>query len=125
MKARFVIEGRLPSLNEYVRVCRGNKFAANQHKAEVEEFIGWYVRKELNPRLVFTKPVHVTFTWYEPDYRRDSDNVAFAKKYILDALQTLGHLKGDGRRHVVGFLDVFPPPDKDFPRIEVVIEEVE
>jgi len=65
--------------------------------------------------------VFVTFAWHEPNRRRDADNVAFAKKFILDALVGLGVLPDDSRKYVTGFADEFHV-DRQRPRIVVTIE---
>ena len=44
---------------------------------------------------------------YEQTKRRDKDNVAFAKKFILDALQKSGVLKNDNNKYILGFQDEF------------------
>ena len=62
------------------------------------------------------------FSWYEKNQRRDKDNIAFAKKFILDALQEMKILKNDGWAEVAGFEDRFYV-DKHNPRVEVEIYE--
>lgn len=47
--------------------------------------------------------------------------IAFAKKFILDALVGAGVLRGDGWKHISGFTDRFKVSKED-PRIEVEIE---
>lgn len=64
----------------------------------------------------------IHFLWIEKDKRRDLDNIAFAKKFILDALVGANVLKGDGWSCVKGFKDSFSV-DKYRPRIEVYIDE--
>lgn len=32
MTQKFIIKGKLPSLNDYINLCRGNKYGANQKK---------------------------------------------------------------------------------------------
>lgn len=64
------------------------------------------------------------YTWYEPNKRRDKDNISsFGRKVIQDALVQCGVLEGDGWKHVAGFSDRFEV-DKTNPRIEVLIREV-
>ncbi len=64
------------------------------------------------------------YRWYEPDKRRDLDNVsAFGRKCIQDALVKTKVLQDDGWKNIVGFTDEFYT-DKGNPRIEVDIEEV-
>ncbi|WP_049917244.1 hypothetical protein [uncultured Megasphaera sp.] len=61
---------------------------------------------------------YIKFHWVEKNKRRDKDNIAFAKKFILDALQEMGILQNDGWSEILGFSDTFDV-DKDNPRIEV------
>ena len=94
---------KLPSLNEYINECRGNKFAGARMKKNIESDIA-YCMTSL-PR--FKKPIHITFKWVESNRKRDLDNVCFAKKFILDALVKSGHMKDDNRNYVIGFVDEF------------------
>lgn len=94
---------RLPSLNEYIDACRTNRFKGAKMKANIEEDIGLFIGRL--PR--FEKPVTIEFLWVEENKRRDLDNVAFAKKFILDALVKYGKLKDDNRKQVTGFTDRF------------------
>ena len=94
---------KFPSLNSYINACRINRYAGAKMKAEVEHDISWFV-KDL-PR--FENPVEIDFHWLEGNKKRDLDNCAFAKKFILDALVKCGKLKDDNRRCVQGFRDRF------------------
>lgn len=69
------------------------------------------------------KPVELDYLWVAKDKRTDRDNIAFAKKFVQDALVKCGVLEDDGWKYVVGFSDRFEV-DKDNPRIEVKIREV-
>lgn len=95
--------GKFPSLNEYIAACRGNRYAGAAMKKEAEELVMW----QLTRLQKIDKPVHITFTWYEMNKKRDKDNVAFAKKFILDALQKVGVLPNDNNRYIAGFTDLF------------------
>ena len=101
---KATIPMRLPSLNEYIRAFRTNVFLANNIKRKTQADIIWYVKN----LPTFDKPVTIKFVWIsEVGDRRDLDNIAFAKKFILDALQECGKLKNDNRKYVVGFTDEF------------------
>jgi len=100
---RVEIPMKLPSLNEYVNACRTNKYKASSMKNNVENDIAYFINKL--PQ--FTKPITVHFTWIEANKKRDLDNVCFAKKFILDAMQKCGKLENDNRKWVVGFIDSF------------------
>lgn len=94
---------KMPSLNEYINKCRYNRYAGNYYKQKTQEEIYPYI-KDI-PRL--EKPVKIDFHWYEGNKKRDLDNIAFSKKFILDALVTYGKLKDDDRKNVCGFTDSF------------------
>lgn len=126
---QFIIEGRLPALNDYVRANRAHKLKGNRMKSEAVEQVAWAIKlAHLQPIL---KPVVVRFHWYEENKKRDLDNIAFARKFILDALQPCtpknvygqGILQGDGWKHVRGFTDQFDV-DAKHPHILVSLIEV-
>lgn len=122
MKVTLTIDGQLDGLNNYTRACRGNKLAGANMKKHNEEIIGWYIAAQI-PDIHFEGVVELHFRWYEPNRKRDLDNIAFSKKFILDALVSSGTIKTDSWRGVVGFTDEFFI-DAENPRIEVDIEEV-
>lgn len=118
---KLVIKGTLPGLNDYINAERKNKYAAAQMKNQYQGVIATYIKKDLGkwkPRL----PVWMHYTWYEKSRRRDKDNVAFAKKFIQDALVKAGTIPNDGWNEIEGFDDTFLVDAKN-PRIEVEIEE--
>lgn len=90
-------------------------------KKKAERIITYYIKQQLDISIKGT--VKVAFRWYEPNKRRDLDNICFAKKFILDALVNNQIIEADGWKGVVGFTDKFYI-DKNNPRIEVDIEEV-
>lgn len=120
---RFFIHGQLPTLNEYTKVSRGNIYASAGMKKKAEELIMWEIRSQLN-NWKTDNPVFIVFRWVEKNRKRDHDNVAFAKKFIQDALVKQGVLKGDGWRDVVGFIDLFGI-DKENAGVEVLLLEVD
>ena len=108
---------KLPSLNEYIRVCRANPFQASKFKKDLESNIAIYL-KELP---YFENPIKIHFYWVESNKRRDLDNVAYAKKHILDALVKAGKLKDDNRKCVYAFTDTFEHGDET--KVIIEIEE--
>ena len=99
---RVEIFTKLPSLNTYIEVCRRSRYEANDFKKKLEREILKYF---MIPRI--EKPVKIHFHWVEANKRRDLDNIAFAKKFILDAMVKGGYLKDDNRKCVTGFTDSF------------------
>ena len=120
MKNKFTIYGKLPSLNEYVLANRGNKYAGASMKKRAERAI-------LNALSVSginyqPEPISLHITWFEPNNRRDLDNIQFGTKFIQDAMVKAGIIKDDSRKYVVG-LEHHVFTDKDNPRIEVEIRK--
>lgn len=105
MKQTFTVEQRLTSYNEHEKKRRANRYRANADKIKMENIIGWRIRKaRLNP---VSSLQWVIFEWHEKTKRRDKDNVASAKKFILDALQKTNILPKDSNRYIAGFTDRF------------------
>lgn len=100
---KYEIDMKLPSLNDYTRWCRGNKFLAAKKKAEIEQEIGLHLAKM--PK--WDNPIKIHFHWIEGTRRRDLDNICFAKKFILDSMVKFGKLKDDNRKYVTAFTDSF------------------
>lgn len=123
MEYLLIIPGRLSSLNQYIDHERANKYKGASLKKKNEKSIGIAI-KECLKGIEISVPVEMHYLWIVPNKRTDRDNVAFAKKFVQDALVKCGVLKDDGWDHVVGFSDMFEV-DKENPRIEVLIREVE
>jgi len=92
-------------------------------KRDAEQKIVLIARTQLRGVQV-TGPVIMHYTWYERTKRRDKDNIAFAKKFVQDALVKAGVLQGDGWAYIQGFTDNFDV-DPAKPRIEVRITEIQ
>lgn len=119
----FTIRGRLPGLNDLIDADRRDKRAGNRLKSTTQGMIRMYIYHDLQ-RLKIEKPVKIHYTFYEPNRKRDLDNISgFAHKVIQDSLVAAGVLKNDGWSNIIGFSDEFRV-DAENPRIEVVIEEV-
>ena len=120
--AILTIQGKLAGLNDYTRACRSNRYIGAKMKADAEAKITACIKQQI-PNIHFDGAVELKFRWYEPNKKRDLDNVCFAKKFILDALVSNKTIVADGWKGVIGFTDEFFV-DKNNPRIEVEILEV-
>lgn len=114
---RLTIHGDLPGLNEYTAACRTHPKAGARMKADAEAII----LPQLAGVPPIAGPVRVACEWHTKDRRRDPDNIAFARKFLLDAMVTAGVLAGDGRRHILGFSDEFAVSKSD-PRVVVTLD---
>lgn len=74
-------------------------------------------------RLRIHNPVFIRYCFYEPNRKRDLDNIAgVAHKFVQDSLVKCGVLENDGWDNIIGFSDQFFL-DRINPRIEIVIQE--
>lgn len=123
MNINFTIPGRLPSLNEFLDSTKRHKrgyYAGNDMKRTWEQIIAAYIPRKAKG-LKIDKLCVVSFKFYEPNNKRDPDNIsAVARKFILDTLVKTGVLKDDSRKYVKGLKDEYYT-DKKNPRIEVTI----
>lgn len=121
MGSGFVIQGRLPSLNDYVTANRSHWSKGAAFKRRVEEDIIWQIKAaRVAPA---GGPVTVSFEWHESDKRRDLDNIFSAKKYILDAMQKAGIIVNDNRKCIRGLTDTLVDDKSDFVRVTMQAAE--
>jgi Holliday junction resolvase RusA-like endonuclease len=110
-------------MNDYIRALNTNRYKGADMKKDNESRVIQAIYEQFG-RLRITRKVRMHYRWYEPDKRRDLDNVsAFGRKCIQDSLVYTKVLQDDGWKNIVGFTDEFYV-DKKNPRIEVDIEEV-
>ena len=119
----FIIKGTLPSMNEYIAAAARHPQCGAKMKREYMFLASNAIRLGLK-RWKPHKPVIMHYVFYEPNMRRDKDNIAFvALKVVHDALQKCDVLKNDGWSDILNFTHDFYVDPKN-PRIEVYIEEV-
>lgn len=124
MEYLLIIPGTLNNLNDYIAAERTNRHKGAKMKADNGNIVAVAIRQCIRGVRI-DKPVFMEYTWVEKNRRRDLDNISsFGRKVIQDALVDTGVLKDDGWKYVVGFSDRFQV-DKEHPRIEVKIREVE
>lgn len=124
MEYLLIIPGALNNLNDYIAAERTNRHKGAKMKSDNGNIVSVAIRQCMRG-IRIDKPVFMEYTWVEKNRRRDLDNISsFGRKVIQDALVETGVLKDDGWKYVVGFSDRFQV-DKEHPRIEVLIREVE
>lgn len=120
---QVVIKGELTDLNTYIKRLNSHYHSGNNAKQAETDKVYWECMNQ-KTKAVTEYPVKITFEWYSKDQRKDIDNVAFAKKYILDGLVRAHVLENDSRKYVNAFEDKFFI-DKKYPRVEVTIQKNE
>lgn len=125
LEHEFIIKGTLPGLNDYLKAERSfskKHSCGNDMKQQYQMLIINAIRLQLK-RLTIKNPVTICYSFYEPNMKRDLDNIAgVAHKFIQDSLVKSGVLANDGWANIKGFSDNFYI-DKHNPRIEVSIIE--
>ncbi|HZK34885.1 MAG TPA: Holliday junction resolvase [Bacillota bacterium] len=117
------IPGRLPGLNEIIEAAKQGRGKYQPYAIMKEQYtsdIGWLAKK-----LPAYERVDITITWYEPNLRRDPDNITGGgTKFILDGLVAGGAIKDDSQRYVNSIKHI-PELDRENPRVEIEVQEVE
>ena len=115
-----MIHGKLPAANEYIDACRRNKYSADKMKKEAEALIIYQI-KRMQP---IKSRVRIRLIWIEANRLRDPDNIRFAVKFILDAMQKAGKLPNDNSRYIAGFSDDYDYTKGEYGvMIEVIPDE--
>lgn len=121
--AEFTIPGQLPSLNDVIAKNRTNRYVGAKLKRETQNRIRLAARsKRIKP---FSGAVRLTVRFFEPNRKRDPDNVYSAIKFILDALVEEEIIQNDSQK----FLRPKRPIEYEYdidtsnPRVEVAIKE--
>lgn len=120
MTGHLNIQGRMTGLNEYSDAERKHRQIAAKIKETETARVAWAAKTQLP---VFTRPIHLTIVYREPNRKRDKDNIAFAKKFILDGLKDAGRIPNDGWAWIDGWSEAFVVDVAD-PGITVIINEV-
>lgn len=110
LKARVMkitIPTGLTTLNEYVNAERRNRYIGAKIKHQQTDICRQFVQSAMAKGVRFNWPCTLHFTWHLKNKRKDPDNVAFAKKFILDGMQQAGFAENDNAKYITGFVDDF------------------
>lgn len=103
---RFIVPGKLPSLNEVIQANRQHAQVGAELKRAVQYRIMWAIKQASVSSGIkripdgWTDGCDLHVVWLEPDRRRDVDNIESGNKFILDALVKLEFLPDDSQRYV-------------------------
>ena len=131
MEYKLVIQGRLACLNDYlsaeritIRTPKGITTKGNILKQKTQDDICEFIYKYLRG-VHIDKSVSLHYTFYEPNRKRDKDNIAsFGMKVIQDSLVKTKVLENDNWKCIKGFTCDFEVDSKN-PRIEIIIKEID
>lgn len=119
---KVVIKGRLPGMNEIIKADRANRYKGGEMKNFYTQLVKIEAIKQCCQK--FTDKVYIMINYYEPDNRRDDDNVHAGAKFILDGLKAAGIIIDDRRKYVALKQNPVMVDSKN-PRIEIFIEKKE
>lgn len=120
MQGFLDIQGTMPGLNDYSDAERKHRQQAAKMKREQTEYVALLAKTQLP---VFTRQINLTFVYREKKRNRDKDNIAFAKKFILDGLVMAGRIPNDTWAWIGDWTEAFVVEPKN-PGITVIINEV-
>ena len=121
-RIKVEIPGELTDLNTYIKAERTHRNEAAKIKKSETNAVMWICWSQQRGVQV-EKPVDVTIHWYVKNKKKDPDNIAFAKKFIMDGMVKAALIPQDSQKYIKSFSDEFFI-DKDNPRVEVFLEEV-
>ena len=116
---KFWIPGPLPGKNEQVA-------SANKHRmagARMKEYWTEHVSRCCGGTGKHFERIFVDFVWYEPNRRRDKQNISNDQVYCFDSLQRAGVIPNDGWRNIEGFSHTFQV-NKESPGVAMVVREI-
>ena len=116
-EVQLVFPGEFPSLNEIIKMSKSHPMAyANKKKqfTHLARDVGILSGVKVKRKAWFH------FDWYSANLRKDPDNIAAGRKFILDGLVKAGVIKTDQRKVVRSLSDDFWL-DRKNPRVEVTI----
>lgn len=113
---KMVINGTLPSRNEAEAAARSHWSKGGEFKRTWTDYVAYQViGQAISP---FEGLAYASVTFYEPNRKRDQDNVISGLKYVCDGLVKAGIIHNDSPTYL-RFKSVRVDYDRDNPRIEV------
>ena len=116
------IPGPLPGLNEMIAAAKSGRRGGNRYAKRKKDWTE-YIRdliSECTPSPMAA--VSLVIRYYEPNRKRDKDNIAAGKKFIIDALVSAGVIPNDGWKHLRGWRESFHI-DRNSPGVSITIRE--
>lgn len=117
---KFDIPGRLPGTNDIIAAAKAGRGKYQPYAIMKEQYttmVTWLAKK-----LPKYERIDICITWYEPNRRRDIDNISGGTKFVLDGLVMAGTIPDDSQKHISSITHRFEI-DKENPRVEVELEE--
>ena len=111
----ITLDCQYPTLNEYINVERNNRYSANSQKQKYTN-ITKMLAKHCNK---VTEKADMLFEWHVAT-KHDHDNIAFAKKFILDGFKQAGVIKDDKQAYIGHLYDEFYKDTRSYVIVHVL-----
>ena len=105
--------------NEYINAERSNRYKAAAIKKQCTNACTLCTRQSMQKGVKFKWPCGLKFEWHLKNKRLDPDNIAFAKKFILDGFQKAEFLPNDSLEFITGFQDIYMVEKEKEPHVSI------
>lgn len=116
----FVIEGKLPTLNDYTNSNRTHWGSGAADKLNATQKCA---RAAISIESTEDKPILIHYVWHSST-KHDYDNIAFGQKFVQDGLKQAGKITDDNRKIVKGFTHNFETVAKGKDCVIVTIQVI-
>ncbi len=117
---KIIIPGELPGLNKIIDKSKQHWASYSKMKKKYTNKAAWIATSGLHKM----NKIDLHFIWYCKNRRKDKDNILVGQKFIIDGLVEAGVIENDGWKQI-GKIEHSFEVDKENPRVEVKIKEVE
>lgn len=123
LRLRIWIPGVFPGMNEITKAAKSGRGKSNGYSRMKASHDARVVNALRGVPLPKIGRARFAFVWYEPQRRRDPDNVSAGQKFVLDGLVKAGVIPNDGHNEVAGLSHDFVI-SPDHPGVVVTVTEV-
>lgn len=121
----FYLTTQMPTQNEWNRLQRANKYAANTVKRDAMHSLMYEIRDQSERKVLEPIRLLFHFNFVRMNRRVDPDNIDWQRKFVLDAFVLARYIPNDNWDYVGGFNIRFTHnPNIDRDHIELLITTI-
>ena len=120
---KITIYNIFPGMNEIIKEkSKKNHYFYSKMKRDYTNIAKMYILEQ--KKYNYDCMIDIFFRWYEPNKKRDKDNIIAGEKFIIDGLVASKIIKNDGWSNI-GILSHRIELDKSNPRVELFLKKSE